>query len=407
MAFLLLLMILLLVQSNFPPGDEIDRARVFTRNIEFNYITWTLSALGTKFGQAALETNAYLTLRSQSQLVKDYLDLLTQINQVDGQIRTIFADPNTVEPLQQTATLRTKLEELKARRADLEPLAESILQAQVSLVASQFGLTLGGQPIPPVLYRTTPPPDALIISPRDVIRQDADISILPGLPIEQITSLEKNVDKSLNVSSLVVGIGGIGLYPTMVMQTTDLNWLCEVVAHEWTHNYLTWHPLGASYLASPELRTMNETAASISGKEIGHKVIELFYPELLPPPQAPNPAPFTPNTPPAFDFNKEMHQTRVTVDQMLKEGKIDEAEAYMEQRRQFLWDHGYQIRKINQAFFAFYGAYADEPVGAAGEDPVGAAVRTLRSRSGSLAQFLKRISWMWTYDQLRATVNSP
>jgi hypothetical protein len=66
--------------------------------------------------------------------------------------------------------------------------------------------------------------------------------------------------------------------------------------------------------------------------------------------------------------------------------------------------HGYLIRKLNQAYFAFYGAYADTPGGAAGEDPVGPAVRALRQQSASLADFLNRISWMTSFDQLQAAV---
>ena len=41
---------------------------------------------------------------------------------------------------------------------------------------------------------------------------------------------------------------------------------------------------------SPELRTMNETTASIAGKEIGRALIERYYPELLPPPTPANAA---------------------------------------------------------------------------------------------------------------------
>jgi hypothetical protein len=101
-----------------------------------------------------------------------------------------------------------------------------------------------------------------------------------------------------------------------------------------------------------------------------------------------------------------MHATRVRVDQLLAEGKIEEAETYMEQRRVFFWEHGYLIRKLNQAYFAFYGAYADEPGGAAGADPVGAAVRLLRGKSTSLADFINRIAWMWRYDQLTKAVGT-
>jgi len=214
----------------------------------------------------------------------------------------------------------------------------------------------------------------------------------------------------LNVSSLVVPIGGVGVYPTMVEETYDLDWLSEVVSHEWVHNFLSLRPLGINYLTSPELRTMNETAASIAGKEIGRAVLEEFYPELVPPPPPPtSPAEAgslpTPK-PPTFDFNKEMHKTRITVDQLLSEGKVEEAETYMEQRRRTFWENGYRLRKLNQAYFAFYGAYADSPVGAAGEDPVGAAVRALRARSPSLAAFLNRISWMSSFEQLKKSMQN-
>jgi hypothetical protein len=95
-----------------------------------------------------------------------------------------------------------------------------------------------------------------------------------------------------------------------------------------------------------------------------------------------------------------MHTTRVHADELLAEGKIEEAEAYMEARRQFLWDNGYAIRKLNQAYFAFFGAYADVPGGAAGEDPVGPAVRALREQSDSLADFLNTIAWINSYEDL-------
>jgi hypothetical protein len=103
-----------------------------------------------------------------------------------------------------------------------------------------------------------------------------------------------------------------------------------------------------------------------------------------------------------------MQITRRAVDQMLAEGKIEEAEKYMDDRRMVFWEHGYRLRKLNQAYFAFNGAYADEPGGAAGatEDPVGAAVRSLRAQSASLADFLNRISWITSFEQLKKAVGS-
>ncbi len=95
-----------------------------------------------------------------------------------------------------------------------------------------------------------------------------------------------------------------------------------------------------------------------------------------------------------------MHETRVTVDDLLAEGQIEAAEAYMEIRRQVFWDNNYRIRKLNQAYFAFYGAYADQPGGSAGEDPVGAAVRQLRAESASLVEFIDQIAWLISFDGL-------
>ena len=223
--------------------------------------------------------------------------------------------------------------------------------------------------------------------------------------MDQQISLEFKVDSGLNVSSLVVPVGGIGSYPTMVMRNTALDWLSDTIAHEWTHNWLTLRPLGLNYDTSPELRTMNETTASISGHEISVLVLKRYYPEL-----AAEYGVQTVSLPPSpavtgFNFNAEMHVTRVRVDELLAQGKITDAEAYMEQRRLFFWQNGYAIRKLNQAYFAFYGAYAETPGGAAGEDPVGPAVRALRAQSGTLAAFLKTISQMDSFQQLQAAVS--
>jgi hypothetical protein len=388
-----------------------DRARVFTRGIEFDFTEWVVDAFFQKARAAFLSSERFIPEEERRQLVLDYLQDIRHSQELERRIENVYADPDVDDAEAASAELRQEYDQLKQRLDQFQPAAEAILQNQVAEVVAEMGLTLGGQPIPPVLYRTTPLPMALIISPRDVIRQDADISLVPDLSMDEVTRLEDRVARELDVSTLVVNIGGIGTYPTMVYETSNLEWLSEVVAHEWIHNYLTQRPLGLSYLSSPELRTMNETTASIAGKEIGRVVIERFYPELLPPPAPSEPATAQPEEPepaqPVFNFVKEMHTTRVNADQLLAAGKIAEAEAYMEQRRAFFWDHGYLIRKLNQAYFAFYGAYADqEGGGAAGTDPVGAAVRELRLRSASLEEFIDRIAWMHSFEQLESALQT-
>ncbi len=404
---LLVVAILLLGASAIPPGDRLERARAYTRDIEFDYIAWTLNAMGVKLSQVALQSSSYIPEPQEPEIVLEYIDLIAQVQRGEAQLTGIYADPDVSDPAAASADLRSELGDLYRKREVLAPVAEAILQDQISQIVADLGLSAVGQPLPPVLYHSTPLPAALIISPREIIQQEANISLTPEITLEERVALEEAVDEGLDVSSLIVGIGGVGLYPTMVMQTSDLNWLSEVVAHEWVHNFLTLRPLGLNYLTSPELRTMNETAASIAGIEIGKALVERYYPQLAPPPP-PDPPPAdetrTPAEPPPFDFRAEMRETRVTVDRLLAEGQVEEAEAYMELRRAYLWENGYRIRKLNQAYFAFYGAYADQPGGAAGEDPVGEAVRQLRADSPSLAAFLKTISWMSSFEQLQRAV---
>jgi hypothetical protein len=271
-----------------------------------------------------------------------------------------------------------------------------------------------GQPFPPVLYHATNLPKELVISPRESIRLAKSISLDAEMNLDNIVALENEVESKTDFSALVVNIGGVGTYPAMVSDTADISFLLETVAHEWPHNYLAIRPLGLHFSDSPAMRTMNETAASIAGAEIGRTVLQMFYADLFPS-RKQSPMLYEAGyqgqfdlakESGAFDFRHEMYITRLKVDQLLLENKVQEAETYMEERRQYFWENGYQIRKLNQAYFAFHGAYADEPYSAAGEDPVGAAVRALRLRSRSLAEFLNTISGLTSPDQLFILINA-
>lgn len=411
---LLILLAAITGYSNPSLTNPIEKVRAYTRNFEFDYVEWMADAAILKTRAASINLPYTLEHEAQKEIVADYLQTTQFIFEKEYQLSQLYADASIEDKESATAAVRGELDELYARRQDLAPLAEAIIQAQVSQVLAELGLTAIGQPVPNVWYHSTPLPMALIVSPRDRIEQTANISIYTEITVDEQVALETEVDAGLDVSSLVVPVGGVGVYPTMVMRSTNLNWIANTIAHEWIHNYLTLRPLGVLYNNTPELRTMNETTASIAGDEIGALVIEKFYPELMPsasnptldlvslPSDRPNPGDLPR---PPFDFRAQMHETRIHVDALLAEGKIEEAEAYMEERRQIFLRNGYLLRKINQAYFAFYGAYADTPGGAAGEDPVGPAVRALREQSDSLADFVNRISWMSNFEQLQEAVN--
>jgi hypothetical protein len=406
------LMLTAIPRSTVRWTGQFERIRSYTRAHEFDFVKWTLQALGSKNAQAALSAHLYLNDEQQAELVEDYLGLLRSINMLEREITLIYADPAIPTPELIAAEYEAELEAQRERHRQLTPIVESILQHQVGAVMAEMGFGGGGQPIPPVLYHVTDLPLALIVSPRYTIRQEHNVSLDPDFDPMNRSRLESQVEQAADVSALVVPVGGIGIYPPMVLSTTHLPALIDVIAHEWTHNYLTLRPLGMLYAATPQLRTMNETAASIAGQEIADEVLRRFYPHLAPPPPTPEvetqeSLPIAPpELPEPFNHRRVLYETRIRVEELLAEGRIEEAEAYMEEQREYLWDNGYYLRRLNQAYYAFYGAYADVPGGAAGEDPVGPAVRALRARSENLVQFLNRISWMTSFEALQQEVGS-
>ena len=390
-----------------PPAVLTSQVRAFTRHYHFDFGTWTLEAIGAKIAGWGLSVERFLTPEAQSQLVLDYLNQVQRVNALNTEILAIYTDPSIPSPDLYSQPLRAELQNELDHLASLAPLAESVLQNQLMDIIHETGLSFLGQAFPPSLYQVSEIPQSLVISPRTEIRRELDISLSPGISIESKNHLEEAIFSELDHAALVVPIGGIGIYPTMVMQTANIVWLTEVVAHEWVHNFLTLRPLGILYLASEDLRTINETTATLAGQELGWLILQKYYPDHLTPNALPPhvEASFSPTEaaldPDVFDFRSEMRLTRIETDRLLAEGKVEAAEAYMEARRQVFWDNGFPIRRLNQAYFAFHGAYGGTTGGAAaGEDPVGPAVIALRAQFDALADFLNTISWVNSYEAL-------
>ena len=105
---------------------------------------------------------------------------------------------------------------------------------------------------------------------------------------------------------------------------------------------------------------------------------------------------------------KEMHRIRTEVDSLLAAGKVQEAESFMETSRQQLAREGFYIRKLNQAYFAFYGSYADNPSasGGVGQD-ISQREHELRADSINLGAFLWKISAAGDYQQFQRITQQP
>jgi hypothetical protein len=401
---LLAAVLLIGLASEGPPPTRLDtRIDRLLIDERFDFAGWEVEALLGKLAQALLAPQRYMDETARHDFFLDYLGLVADIQRLDWEIQRAYADPAVEGPEAATVELRGVRAALRAEEEAQQPLAEAILEEQTASILLDEGFGMLGQEFPPVGAHFTPLPLMLVVSPRDRIERIFSLSLRHGLGVARREAIEEQVDASNDVSSLVTGIGGLAAYPAMLLESSSLDWLADVSAHEWTHHYLTLRPLGWNYEASSEARTINETVASIVGKEAGRRMVARYYPELLPP--EPEPAPDemeeAEEEPPAFDFRAEMRETRIQVDELLAQEKIEEAETYMEERRQEFVAQGHYIRKLNQAYFAFYGAYADEP-GAAGEDPIGPAVQELRARSPDLRTFVARVARVTTLAELKA-----
>ncbi|HOU00006.1 MAG TPA: hypothetical protein PLO13_00400 [Anaerolineaceae bacterium] len=396
---------LLVVGSSVTSDNPLDGLRKYTRGVEFDFVEWEISALFNKAVSASLKLERFLDNKQQVGVIQTWLAGTENVINLEQDLLTAQNDssPNRDELVQ---AAKTNLDQKKADQNRLAKLAEAVLQNQTEITLAKAGFGLGGQILPPVLYQVSDLPLNLIISPRTEIRNVLSLSLDPGLDAIEKDEIETGIYKDFDLSALIEPVGGIGAYPTMVMRTTDLNWLAETIAHEWIHNYLAFFPLGMRYYVNDQMRTINETTASLAGKEIGLDLIISFYPDRTPRYYLQMPTYTTvlaegAETLNPFDFRAEMHETRVKVDALLAEGKVEEAEQYMEARRRFFWENGYRLRKINQAYFAFYGSYNDTPGGgASGADPVGPAVQALRTRYSSLKEFLQAIRFVSSFDQL-------
>jgi hypothetical protein len=396
--------LLLLIQqgSAIRPDDWFpQQVGVFIAGRYFDFIGWEIKAAGLKVAQAAAPTQWQLEGTQRSQLVRDYLELLREIHELENRLREQYATLEGRALIEVVRPLEASLTALRDRQAEWQPLVEAILEEQVTAVLIDEGFATAGLLPPPVRFHFTQTPLYLVVSPRDEIKTEYGTMLRPDIPLEEQIALEKAIDATLDVSSLVEKVGGVGVYPTMVIESTWLPWIADTIAHEWSHNYLFLRPLGWHYLDTPQLRTINETVASIFGEEISQKVLARYYPDLVPrhvkkrrnigwqPP---------PQDPAAFDFNREMRETRLRVDGLLAQGKVKEAEAYMEARRQLFVEHGYlHLRKLNQAYFAFHGSYATGP---GSVDPIGPMLKRLRLRHDSLKSFVDAVQGITTYQDL-------
>jgi hypothetical protein len=377
-------------------------AVTFDRNLRtivsphvFSITRWELGILPYEVKEA-ISGNHGEIIDDEVALVTRYFSLTERALTLESRLE---ADGSGAGPDQ--ASLEDELADLERQRAALTPSVERIITRQVREVLKQQGIynPLSGAEIsfPPLNFTLQEPPRLLVVSPRDRVESIREVTLRQDVSLAEIEAIEADVDR-LGVSSLVVRLGGLSTFPTFVSDNGSLTFVIDAVVEEWLHQYLAFTPLGFRYVLDAtgvsrdyEIATMNETVAGMVSDEIGAMVYDRYY---------------SGDSDGTGDeeneeFNREMREIRRTVDEYLARGEVATAEQFMEERRQYLADKGYYLRKLNQAYFAFYGTYADSPTSIS---PIGLEFKKLREQSASVKDFLGRAAALTSREDLKLSI---
>ena len=367
----------------------------------FSIVQWELRHLPLKWTHLLWELypgNKPLDFERNS-IVHEYLSTTLQLQKEQDNL----ADAATTTPLIDSASknyidLKNKeVVRLSRKREELRGRAEEAIESAVSRAANNHGLGFTfGILLPPTDFRLGDPPHLLIISRRDKIVMSDSKLINPNLKWSERAEIENRAELYENTSALVDDLAGLGTYPAIVSDKDSLRQIMRTAAHEWLHNYWIMKPLGRNMWNSQNMQILNETAADLVGNELGDEAFTILGNDIE---NAYKYDTFSSSNPHLFTILRE---TRINVEEMLKNGNIEEAEKYM---RKQLWNlklGGYNIRKLNQAYFAFRGNYAEGP---ASISPIGSDLRELRDYYSTLGEFIESVSKIGDFEQFHYLLN--
>ena len=140
--------------------------------------------------------------------------------------------------------------------------------------------------------------------------------------------IERRVFDEVDYAAYVDDIAGLATFPNMVSDRHTTRTVIRTATHEWLHSYWFFHPFGRNYFASTEMTTINETAATLAGNEVGDIVFERMGGDL-----SENARRYEVESKMNPHFTAFMRETRIEAERLLEEGKVDEAEEYMRKRQ--------------------------------------------------------------------------
>jgi hypothetical protein len=399
----------LLILASLGLGDDVLRLNPAQRAAlpyEYSLLRWEAANLLSKWTHrlaTALPWNAGPETDRRSQVL-EYFRLGGEIGGLGDELAKASARTED-DGGDSVRRLESELARVKATRRKLRNDVEEALEATISAVLVDEDISSWGELIiPPVDFRLSDPPKLLVTSPRDRIERTHDVLLNPDVGPRRSGEIERALMDGWDLSALVTTIGGVATYPAAIVSTLSLQATLELAAHEWLHHYLSYRPLGRNMFSGPQMQTLNETMADVAGREIAASAYRMLVgtPALPSPGVEADPEDIGKSDEKEFDFAGEMRETRQRVDELLADGAIQEAEAYMEERRELFVDNGFHIRVLNQAYFAFNGTYAESP---ASVSPIADQLHRFRALTPDLGTFVETMSKVSSYRQFLDALN--
>jgi hypothetical protein len=400
-AVILMLLIILLSGACQQVDDFNSKLNKIVNPYRFNIVEWEVRTLTNEFESALFGVKDYAI--DDSLNVVNYFKLLEDISQLEFQI-SYYRNTMDKEDL---AAMQKQLEDLKLESEAGKKEVENILEMQIRDTLNQLDLywykEIVGLNIsfPPINFSLEPPPHLLIVSPRDSISRMKEIILLQDLSLDEIEYIETEIDK-LGYSSIVLELGGMATFPSFVNNNAGLEYTISTAIEEWFHQYFFFKPAGFLYAfnllgiyTDSDISTINETVAGIVSDEIASIVYRKYYSAYY------ENITYENTQGNEFDFYEEMRNIRLAVDNYLANGEIELAEAFMEEKRLYILSQGYYIRRLNQAYFAFYGTYASSP---SSVNPIGDMLWDLRKTSAGVTDFIKIAGTIRNIEDLKSLI---
>lgn len=379
---LVILIFMITSRSDYARVSYLDNA---VGKYRFSLVLWEIQHLPLKWSHLAWELfpGNKTSDEERKKIVKEYLSIVKKLNQTKEHVST----PRNLANPKYSSNIRSLEIERKALKARAEEAIESILSEVIQ--KQDLGLPLGIL-LPPTDFHFGSPPRILVTSPRNVIKLSGTKLIKPNITGAERQIVEKSAESDGKTSALVDDLAGLGTYPAIVSDSSSLRDLLRTAAHEWMHNYWILHPLGRNMWDSTEMRTINETSANIAGNEIGDIAFQLMGGDLR------DSANKYEQPSVLSHWDSKLMETRKEVDKLLSLNEIEKAEKLMKEKTWELRLGGYGVRKINQAYFAFRGQYADSP---ASTSTLGKDLQDYRSYFPNVGSFIKSISTVSSNEQ--------